>query len=201
MAKTPESPGTGVGVSRLAVVPSPSWPCKFHPQQLTEASERTAQVWPGPPAVTPVALKQLPISQRVEQVRPQPPQFPMSTLRSTQVPPHTLCPVGHSHLPATQVAPVAHTLSQLPQFVVVARSTQTPAQGPAPVGHSHLPATQVAPVAHTLSQLPQLALSVVRSLHTSPHADLPLGHAQLPAAHSHPERHALPQLPQCFALV
>jgi hypothetical protein len=42
-------PLTGVGVRRSVVVPSPSWPYQFPPQQRAAPAVVRAQVW-GPPA-------------------------------------------------------------------------------------------------------------------------------------------------------
>ena len=50
-ASTPlDSPLTGTGVSRVVVVPSPSWPELFWPQHMTPPPDVTAHVKPVPPA-------------------------------------------------------------------------------------------------------------------------------------------------------
>jgi len=46
-----ESPVTCTGVSRLVVVPSPSWPKELKPQQRTVPSEISAQLWLPPAAI------------------------------------------------------------------------------------------------------------------------------------------------------
>jgi hypothetical protein len=43
-------PLTGVGVRRSVVVPSPSWPYQFPPQQRAAPAGVRAQVWPQPAA-------------------------------------------------------------------------------------------------------------------------------------------------------
>jgi hypothetical protein len=45
-----------VGVFRLVVVPSPSMPPSFHPQQLTDALSRIAQVWYCPEEIATAVL-------------------------------------------------------------------------------------------------------------------------------------------------
>ena len=47
-AVAPESPETAVGVRRLSLVASPSWPDVLFPQHLIEPAATTAQVWSSP---------------------------------------------------------------------------------------------------------------------------------------------------------
>ena len=65
----------------------------------------------------------------------------MLDVRSTQLPPQSVCPPGQPQLPALQVWPAAQALPQVPQFSgslwKLAASTQ-------PVPHSALSAGQVA---------------------------------------------------------
>ena len=51
------NPLTATGVSRFAVVPSPSWPRLFNPQHCTTPLLVSAQVWlpPAATATTPLA--------------------------------------------------------------------------------------------------------------------------------------------------
>ena len=57
-ARTLASPGTGAGVSRSVVVPDPSWPKPFQPQDHTVPSLRSASVCRAPAemSTTPVRL-------------------------------------------------------------------------------------------------------------------------------------------------
>src|SRR6266700_3403183 len=52
MRVTPPSPATGAGACRSAVVPSPSRPPPFQPQQRTVVSAISAQVWYQPAATS-----------------------------------------------------------------------------------------------------------------------------------------------------
>ena len=120
------------------------------------------------------------------QVIPQPPQFSLSVLGSTQPagqhdsearqggPP--MQPIISLHAPATQVAPNGHGAPQPPQlFGSVEVSVQPAAQhdfAPVQTGPPlhviaglHALATQDAPTGHDVAQPPQLSGSLVVSLH------------------------------------
>jgi len=63
------------------------------------------------------------------QTTPHPPQLYASLDASTQVEPHSRCPAGQAHAPATQVADAGHTLPHAPQLtVLVAVLMQAPPQ-------------------------------------------------------------------------
>src|SRR5262245_51987196 len=82
--------------------------------------------------------------------------------------------------PATQVAPVGHTLLQPPQctaFVCV--STHSFVQSAAPPEHTHAPLIQVAPTGHVRLQPPQWSARVCVSTHSAPQGT-PLAHVALP---------------------
>lgn len=70
------------------------------------------------------------------QGRPQPPQWAALVCVSTQAPPQSASPVGHSQTPATQAAPVEHARQPLPHaFASVWVSTQRPKQRVWPASH------------------------------------------------------------------
>jgi hypothetical protein len=126
---------------------------------------------------------------------PHDPQFIGSEVVSTQLPPHSVCPVGQTHVLPEHVAGAAHTFPQAPQFIgseVV--STQLPPQSALPPGHRHtLPEHIVAGAAHTFPHAPQFIASLVVSVHAPPHAVSVPGHVQTPDAHAPvPPRHAVP---------
>ena len=50
IASTSVSPATGTGMLLESVLPLPSWPLSFAPQQLTVAWSSIAQVWRAPAA-------------------------------------------------------------------------------------------------------------------------------------------------------
>jgi len=64
------------------------------------------------------------------QATPQPPQWFGSVCVLTQVPPQSVCPVGHpTQLPPTHVWPDPHAFPQVPQFCVVLRAVSHPSAG------------------------------------------------------------------------
>jgi hypothetical protein len=79
-------------------------------------------------------------------------------MRLVHVPSHSVCPVGHAHLPAWQVISPLHRTPQAPQFWGSAdTSMHFVSQNLIPaVGHEswQTPATQIAPSGHLHSALP-----------------------------------------------
>jgi hypothetical protein len=58
----------------------------------------------------------------------------------THTPPHSICPVGHAHVPPEHVVPPAHTVPHAPQFVaLLERFVHTPLQRTCPPGQRHIP--------------------------------------------------------------
>jgi hypothetical protein len=73
-----------------------------------------------------------------EQAIPHPPQCDAVVIRLKHVPPHGVCPVGHTeeHTPAMHVCPIAQRVPHAPQFSLsVMRFAQ-------PVGHTEVPVEQ-----------------------------------------------------------
>jgi hypothetical protein len=52
----------------------------------------------------------------LKQLWPQRPQFAVAVCRFTHVPPQSVVPAGHLHVPLAHVAPAPHALPQAPQF-------------------------------------------------------------------------------------
>ena len=72
---------------------------------------------------------------------PQLPQLVRSVAVLTQLPPQSVCPVGHPQRPPAHITPGAHWLPQVPQLLVsLARLTQPLGHWACPVGHPHWPA-------------------------------------------------------------
>ena len=55
----------------------------------------------------------------VGQTVPHVPQLLVSLESVTQRPPHTVCPLGHVHVPETHEAPTAHVVPHAPQLAVL----------------------------------------------------------------------------------
>jgi hypothetical protein len=109
----------------------------------------------------------------------QAPQFATSEVRSTQVPPHNVCPAGHSHVPAAQLVPPEHLMPHAPQFVLSpVVSTQAPAQDTRPVGQSEMqcPSEHDSWDPQACPQAPQLAELTESRTQAPPHATSPRGH-------------------------
>jgi hypothetical protein len=172
-----------------------------HAPQLFTSLESVAQPVEPMQLTSPVGQLHAPAVQvPVPQLRPQTPQFFVSVVVLTQVPPQTFgVPVGHAHAPLVQLAPVAHLVPHEPQFVVsLDRSAHVVPQLTLPVGHTQSPAVQVAPVGQALPQLPQLLPSVCVFTQAPPHVfGLSVGHAlQMPLTQVCPARHAFVHEPQ-----
>jgi len=89
-------------------------------------------------------------------------------LEFTHPPPHSVVPSGQVHAPATQMAPGAHLVPQVPQLLTsVCVFTQVPLQETVPLGHSHRQVVELncCPPLHVLAT------------HCPPHSDVPVGQA------------------------
>jgi hypothetical protein len=98
-----------------------------------------------------------------------------------------------------QLAPAAHWLPQLPQFVLLVEvSTQRPLQSVCPVAQpeAQLPPTHWLPGPQRLPHAPQLRGSVEGSVHCEPHSVVPAEHAHAPLTHAEPVGQEVLQLPQ-----
>jgi hypothetical protein len=94
------------------------------------------------------------------------PQWFASVCSFTHVPPQLVCPVGHWHIPATHIAPIAQTLPHVPQLVrSVCRLMQSPPHMLEPVGHEHTPDAHVPAPPHMRPHAPQLFTSVATFTH------------------------------------
>jgi hypothetical protein len=127
----------------------------------------------------------------------------MSVVRSTHVPPQSVCPAGQPQTPAEQVWPAAQALPQAPQLSAslwkLAASTQ-------PVPHCEVPAGQVAtqapleqngvPAGQAMPQAPQLAPSAMVLAQPAAHGESPAWHMQVPL-HTWPAVQAVSHVPQC----
>jgi hypothetical protein len=113
--------------------------------------------------------------------RPQPPQFALLVIVSTQAFPHSICPAAEQpHVPPLQTEPAGQAMPQPPQlsalFVV---STHAPPEhwvSPPPQLDLQEPALHTWPEPHLVLQPPQLFASA------GMHAPL---HASRPALHWH----------------
>lgn len=152
--------------------------------------EAAPQVVPaGALALTHVPLTQLVVRQPVDggQVIPQPPQFPVLLLVSTQTPVHRVWPLAQAlQVPLTHMLPEGQALPQVPQFATsLLVLTQTPLQRVCPLGqvtgHVQGMATQ-RPARHTslavqvVPQPPQLTGSALKSRQRPLHGVSPGGH-------------------------
>jgi hypothetical protein len=134
---------------------------------------------------------------------------------STQVSPHSVCPVGQAHVPVSHTWPPVQTLPQLPQccaLVCVLTQVWTPADvvtmasttlnvdwphNCSPPGQAQAPASQVCVDTHAVPQLPQCCSSLCVSTHSLPHTLSLPGQAQADPLQLAVLGHALPQPPQC----
>ena len=133
---------------------------------------------------------------------PQLPQLALLVARSTQVPPQSVVPDGHVHLPLEHCCPPPHATPQPPQFAgSTDRSTHAPLHSTSGAEQAawQLPALQTCPIAHCLPQVPQLAGSVPVVVQVLPHSVSPTGQEQDPAAHVAPAGQVVPHVPQCIA--
>jgi hypothetical protein len=95
------------------------------------------------------------------QAWPQPPQFAMLVLVSTQAEPHSICPATeHPHVPALHAAPAGQVMLQPPQLrgsfpLVVAQAPFEQAVAPAEQLVAQAPALQTCPEGQAFVQLPQ----------------------------------------------
>jgi hypothetical protein len=122
----------------------------------------------------------------------------------TQTPLHEVSPVGHAHLPATQLVPTAQVLPHAPQFApsVCSLTHALPHwERPAPHWAGHCPAEQTAPAAHAVPHAPQLAGLELVFVHTPLQEVWPAGHAHAPATQAIPPVHCRPQPAQLVASV
>jgi hypothetical protein len=84
------------------------------------------------------AVQVRPLAQALSQA----PQFVLLVARSTHVPPHIDCPLGHTQLPAMHDCPLGHALPHAPQSVaLVFVSTQLEPHSICPVPQliAHVP--------------------------------------------------------------
>jgi hypothetical protein len=99
------------------------------------------------------------------QAWPQPPQFAMLVLTSTQADPHSVCPATEQpHVPALHAAPAGQVMLQPPQLngsfpFVVAQVPLEHAVAPVPQLVAQAPLLQTCPVGQVVVQLPQWLLS------------------------------------------
>jgi hypothetical protein len=135
---------------------------------------------------------------------PHVPQFKELLVKSTQLLPHALFPLGQPHLPPEHAWPPAHLVSQAPhEPAVVCRSTHASPQRVRPAGQAcvlgmQLVTAQISPVAQVLSQLPQ-CFGEFKLEHSLPHSCSPVAHAHLPSIQAAPPLHAVSHEPQCAA--
>src|SRR5690606_8550191 len=88
--------------------------------------------------------------------------------------PHTCCPSGHWHAPATHAALAGHAVPQPPQWAeLVIVSTQAPPHEVCPSGHSQAPPVQDKPAAQGMLQPPQWSTSVIVLTHEPPQFSRP----------------------------
>jgi hypothetical protein len=129
------------------------------------------------------------------QAVPQAWQFPASVARSTHEPKQLVLPLGQSatHLPLEHACPVAHGLSQPPQFAGLALvSTQAEPHSAKPGSQlaPHTPSWQTAmPLAGASQAVPhalQFCGSVARLTQAEPHSSKPSAQVKphLPASHT-----------------
>jgi hypothetical protein len=105
---------------------------------------------------------------------PQPPQWRLSEVVSTQAPPQEERPAGQVawQTPLAQVGdPAGQASAQLPQFCgSVMVFTHWPAQSVLPVGQPQVPSMQALPALHTVPQPPQFCGSDLISRQAPLHA-------------------------------
>lgn len=123
-------------------------------------------------------------------------------MRSTQLPPHSVEPVGHWHEPSWQSWPFWQTFPHSPQWSgSELGSIQPLPQSSAPEGQVQAPALQPRGAWQALPQAPQFATSAVISTHcpVPVQSALPLWQVQRPFTQALPRGHDTPQAPQCAA--
>jgi hypothetical protein len=104
----------------------------------------------------------------VWQTAPQAPQWFRSVLVLTQLPLHSVWPLGQAQWLPEQIWPPVQALPQLPQLPgLLVRSTQAPPQLVSPCGQQ-APCEQTAPVPQLAPQAPQWSLSLWRLTHAPP---------------------------------
>jgi hypothetical protein len=119
------------------------------------------------------------------QLLPQLPQLPWLLKMSVQLPPHTISPAAHWHVPAAQVWPPIHVVPHVPQFMPsLVLSMQAPLQSVRPVPQSlaHAPEEQTSPAAQALPHAPQLSGLDASATHLPSHSVMPAGHAHAAVA-------------------
>jgi hypothetical protein len=78
---------------------------------------------------------------------------------STQIPAHSVSPVGHSQEPSVQLVPPVQKLPQAPQWALFDRmSVQTPPHSDSPAPHVQAPCSQMLSPGHCSPQAPQCRL-------------------------------------------
>lgn len=80
-----EMPVTVTGVRRLVVVPSPSWPLKFHPQHLTVPLVSTAHVWVPPVEISTMLVSPLTVIGTSASVSVPSPRRPLLLLHQSRL--------------------------------------------------------------------------------------------------------------------
>jgi len=132
---------------------------------------------------------------------PQPPQFCGSVPVSTQTPPQSVPPFGHSHVPLPQSWPPVQTTPHEPQLLESPFGfTQAPPHriwlwGQV-VPFTQAPIWQLSPVAHVVPQAPQFWKLESRSTHMPLQSVRPTSQVHLPVTQICPAEHALSHAPQ-----
>ncbi len=127
------------------------------------------------------------------------PQWLLSVIGLTHVPPQSVVPVLQTHAPAVHVLLALQTLSQRPQCSrVLCVSTQSAPHIVCAHVFMHAPIEQNCVPAHAVPHAPQLARSDRGSTHAPPHRVMGAAQIarQMPSAHSCPAAHTVPHAPQ-----
>jgi hypothetical protein len=122
--------------------------------------------------VPPPPLTHTPAAHDPLQALPQPPQFAVFVLTSTQASPHLVCPGAQTQEPLEQVCPDPQRVLQEPQFVAsVIRLAQLVPQAISPPAQlaEHLLCEQNWPFVQTVPHMPQLLASETKFTHAVPH--------------------------------
>ena len=143
----------------------------------------------------------------VSQLTPQPEQWVLSLVRSTQLVPQRVRPVGQRHVPPPHTWPSGQRRPHIPQLLMSAsRLVQpVPMQKLWPViGQVHAPARHASPGLQARAHAPQLVWSFCRSAHRliAGQKLVPApGHTQRPPTQPSPGRHMFRHAPQLVGSV